>query len=136
MRDIIGRVTRAVSWVLGFSLLAGVLVLVAALAVTADDRRFEAALLRTLGAHGRQLSIAVLSEFAVLGLLAGAIAVVGAGALGSVLATSVFKLAGYSPPFAALTGLVAAAALIVALAGWIGTLRIARTSPMAVLRRG
>jgi putative ABC transport system permease protein len=136
VRDIIGRVTRAVSWVLGFSLLAGVLVLVAALAVTADDRRFEAALLRTLGAHGRQLSIAVLSEFAVLGLLAGAIAVVGAGALGSVLATSVFKLAGYTPPFAALTGLVAAAALIVALAGWIGTLRIARTSPMAVLRRG
>ena len=136
VRDIIGRVTRAVSWVLGFSLLAGVLVLVAALAATADERRFEAALLRTLGAHRSQLSIAALAEFAVLGLLAGAIAVVGAGTLGSVLATSVFKLAGYAPPFMALSGLVTVAALVVALAGWIGTLRIARTSPMAILRRG
>ena len=136
VRDIIDRVSKAVAWVLGFSLAAGVLVLLAALASTADERRFESALLRTLGAHRRQLSIAVLSEFAVLGLLAGAIAVVGAGALGSVLARSVFKLDNYSPPLGALAALVAAAALAVALAGWVGTQRIARASPMMVLRRG
>ncbi|MEO7062429.1 MAG: FtsX-like permease family protein [Dokdonella sp.] len=135
VRDIVDRVTHAVSWVLGFSLLAGVLVLVAALAATADERRFEAALLRTLGAHSRQLSIAVLAEFAVLGILAGVIAVVAAGALGSALASGVFKLAGYTPPFAALAALVGAAALVVALAGWLGTWRIARASPMSVLRR-
>ncbi len=135
VRDIVARVTHAVSWVLGFSLLAGVLVLVAALAATADERRFEAALLRTLGAHARQLSIAVLAEFAVLGILAGVIAVVAASALGSALASGVFKLAGYTPPLPALTALVGAAALVVALAGWIGTWRIARTSPMVVLRR-
>lgn len=136
VRDIIGRVSRAVTWVLGFSLLAGVLVLLAALASTADERRFESALLRTLGAHRRQLSIAVLAEFAVLGLLAGTIAVIGSGVLGGVLARDVFKLAGYSPPLAALGTLVAAAATMVALAGWIGTLRIARTPPIAILRRG
>jgi putative ABC transport system permease protein len=136
VRDIIGRVSRAVTWVLGFSLLAGVLVLVAALASTADERRFESALLRTLGAHRRQLSIAVLAEFAVLGLLAGTIAVIGSSLLGSVLAREVFKLAGYTPPVATLAVLVAAAALTVALAGWIGTLRIARTAPIVVLRQG
>ncbi len=136
VRDIIDRVSRAVTWVLGFSLLAGVLVLLAALASTADERRFESALLRTLGAHRRQLSIAVLAEFAVLGLLAGTIAVIGAGVLGTVLARDVFKLADYTPPLMALATLVAAAASTVALAGWIGTLRIARTSPIAVLRRG
>ncbi|MEO5626332.1 MAG: FtsX-like permease family protein [Dokdonella sp.] len=136
VRDIIGRVSRAVTWVLGFSLLAGVLVLLAALASTADERRFESALLRTLGAHQRQLSIAVLAEFAVLGLLAGTIAVIGSGVLGTVLARDVFKLANYTPPLAALAALVAAAASTVAVAGWIGTLRIARTSPSAVLRRG
>jgi putative ABC transport system permease protein len=136
VRDIIGRVSRAVAWVLGFSLIAGVLVLLAALASTADERRFESALLRTLGAHRRQLSIAVLSEFAVLGLLAGAIAVTASGVLGSVLARDVFKLTDYAPPLGALAALVAAAALAVALAGWIGTLRIARTPPIAVLRQG
>lgn len=136
VRDIIDRVSRAVTWVLGFSLLAGVLVLLAALASTADERRFESALLRTLGAHRRQLSIAVLAEFAVLGLLAGTIAVIGSGVLGTVLARDVFKLANYTPPLAALATLVAAAASTVALAGWLGTLRIARTSPIAVLRRG
>jgi putative ABC transport system permease protein len=136
VRDIIDRVTSAVTWVLGFSLLAGVLVLLAALASTADERRFESALLRTLGAHRRQLSVAVLSEFAVLGLLSGSIAVIGSGILGTVLAREVFKLPDYTPPFAALAALVAAAAAIVALAGWVGTLRIARSSPMAVLRSG
>ncbi|MEO5560776.1 MAG: FtsX-like permease family protein, partial [Dokdonella sp.] len=136
VRDIIGRVSRAVTWVLGFSLLAGVLVLLAALASTADERRFESALLRTLGAHRRQLSIAVLAEFAVLGLLAGTIAVIGSGVLGTVLARDVFKLGNYTPPLAALATLVAAAASTVALAGWLGTLRIARTSPISVLRRG
>ncbi|MEO7431995.1 MAG: FtsX-like permease family protein [Dokdonella sp.] len=136
VRDIIDRVTRAVTSVLGFSLLAGVLVLLAALASTADERRFESALLRTLGAHRRQLSIAVLSEFAVLGLLAGSIAVIGSGVLGTVLAREVFRMPDYTPPLGALAALVAAAAAIVALAGWAGTLRISRTSPMAVLRSG
>jgi len=135
IRDIIGRVTGAASWVLGFSLVAGVLVLLAALAATADERRFEAALLRTLGAHGRQLATAVLAEFGTLGLLAGGVAVVAAAMLGSALAGGVFKLEGYTPPLGPLALLVAAAAALVALAGWAGTRRIARASPMAVLRR-
>jgi putative ABC transport system permease protein len=135
VRDIIDRVTGAVSWVLGFSLAAGVLVLLAALASTADERRNETALLRTLGAHRNQLSIAVLSEFAALGLLSGAIAVIGAATIGTVLARQVFRMHDYLPPFAPLAGVVIGAAAIVAIAGWIGTLRIARVSPMQVLRK-
>ncbi|MCW5566621.1 MAG: hypothetical protein KIS84_00130 [Dokdonella sp.] len=67
VRDIIERVSAAATWVLGFSLAAGVLVLIAALAATADERRVEIALLRTLGAHRGQLDAAVLGEFAALG---------------------------------------------------------------------
>lgn len=135
VRDVIGRVSNAASWVLGFSLAAGVLVLLAALAATADERRHEAALLRTLGAHRRQLDVAALAEFATLGLLAGAIAIVGAAGIGTLLARQVFRLDGYLPPFAALVPVVLGAAALVAAAGWLGTRRIARTSPMAVLRR-
>ena len=91
--------------------------------------------MRTLGAHRRQLAVAVLAEFTTLGVLAGTIAVAAAALLGSTLASGVFKLSGYTPPLLPLAALVAGAALLVALAGWIGTLRIARTSPMVVLRR-
>jgi putative ABC transport system permease protein len=136
VRDIIGRVSRAVIWVLGFSLAAGLLVLLAALAATADERRFEAALLRTLGAHASQLSSAVLGEFAALGLVAGGIAAIGSAAIGIALAKRVFHFSDYVPPVASLLAVVAGAAALVALAGWIGTRRVARTSPVAVLRRG
>lgn len=136
VRDIVERVASAVTWVLAFSLLAGLLVLLAALAATADERRFETALLRTLGARRRQLSVAVLVEFAALGLLAALIGTAGAAVLGKGLATWVFKLPGYVPPLGTLSALVVAAVVVVAAAGWIGTLRIAATAPMAVLRRG
>ncbi len=136
VRDIVGRVSRAVVWVLGFSLAAGVLVLLAALAATADERRFETALLRTLGAHSAQLSAAVLGEFAALGLVAGGIAALGSAAIGIALARRVFHFAGYVPPLTSLLEVIFGAAVLVALAGWLGTRRIARISPITVLRRG
>lgn len=136
VRDIVGRVSRAVIWVLAFSLGAGLLVLLAALAATADERRFESALLRTLGGRAAQLSAAVLGEFAALGLIAGAIAAIGSAAIGIELARRVFRFSDYLPPFALLFAVVAGAAALVAFAGWLGTRRVARTSPVAVLRRG
>lgn len=136
VRDIISRVSSAVTWVLGFSLAAGILVLLAALAATADERRFEIALLRTLGAHGRQLTAAVLGEFAALGLLAGAVAAAGAAGTGIALARNVFRMPDYWPPAVELAGMALASALVVMLAGLAGTRRIARTPPMRVLRYG
>ena len=136
VRDIISRVSSAVTWVLGFSLAAGILVLLAALAATADERRFEIALLRTLGAHGRQLTAAVLGEFATLGLLAGVVAAAGAAGTGIALARNVFRMPDYWPPVPALAGMALASALVVMFAGLAGTRRIARTPPMLVLRHG
>lgn len=136
VRDIVERVSRAVVWVLGFSLAAGLLVLFAALAATSDERRFESALLRTLGAHSAQLSAAVLGEFAALGLIAGGIAAIGSAAIGIALARRLFHFGAYLPPFASLCVVVSVAALGVAGAGWLATRRIARSSPVAVLRRG
>lgn len=135
VRSIMDQVSRAVAWVLGFSLLAGFLVLAAALAATADERRRESALLRALGASRAQLGIASLAEFAALGTVAGSIAVVGASLLGSALASQVFKLEGYLPPLGSLVLVIAGASASIALLGWLGTLRLSRTSPMGVLRR-
>lgn len=136
IRDIIGRVSAAVTWVLGFSLAAGILVLFAALAATAEERRFEIALLRTLGANSGQLNAAVLGEFAVLGMLAGLIAAAGAAATGVALAGNVFRMTDYTPPWLSLALVALASAVIVMLAGLLGTRRIAGTPPMLVLRHG
>jgi putative ABC transport system permease protein len=134
VRDIIGKVSKAVTAVLSFSLMAGLLVLIAALAASAEERRFESALLRTLGADNRQLALAVLGEFTVVGLLASLIAAVGAGLAGVWLASSIFRVT-YVPPLALLGLSIVAATVLVALAGWLGTRRIARASPLLVLRR-
>ncbi|MEO7200404.1 MAG: FtsX-like permease family protein, partial [Dokdonella sp.] len=136
VRELIERVSGAVTWVLGFSLAAGILVLLAALAATADERRFESALLRTLGASRGKIRTAVLAEFAALGVLCGVIGALGAAATGWALARHVFKLGGYLPPLLPLLVATLAATLLVTLAGGLGTLRMSRTPPMAVLRRG
>lgn len=136
IRGIIDQVAGAVRWVLGFSLLAGALVLAAALAASAAERRHEAALLRTLGAHRRQLRFTAACEFALLGLISAASAVTASAGAGAWLARSVFHIEHFVPPAWPLvgTGLVATAAVM--LLGLAGTWRVALTPPLRLLRRG
>ena len=61
------RLIAVVQFVFGFAVLAGLVVLWAALQSTHDEREYELAMLRTLGARNRQLRHALLAEFAVLG---------------------------------------------------------------------
>ncbi len=136
IRDIIAQVTSAVRWVLGFSLLAGALVLAAALASSAQERRHEAALLRTLGAHSGQLRAAAACEFALLGLVAGLTSAIGAAGAGVWLARSIFHIQHFVPPITPLLGAAAIAAMLVMLLGLVGVRRVLHTSPLLILRRG
>ncbi|WOS40149.1 ABC transporter permease [Xanthomonas rydalmerensis] len=133
VREVIDRVAQAVQLVMGFSLLAGALVLLAALQATAGERRYDSAVLRTLGARRGQLRGAVLVEFGALGLLAAILAVGAAAIIGVVVAKQAFDLA-LSPPWPALLlGGLGGVALSL-LAGWSGTRRILRTPPALALR--
>ena len=91
-RAIIDRVARAIEFVFLFTLAGGLLVLQAAIASTQDERRHDAAVLRTLGASRRQLQSAQATEFVILGALAGLLAAAGAIAIGWVLADRVFNI--------------------------------------------
>ncbi|WP_027947880.1 ABC transporter permease [Litchfieldella anticariensis] len=71
VRDLLGQVTRAVEFVLGFVLLAGVSVLYAALIASRPMRAHESGLLRVFGAGDRLLSRVQGAEFAVLGFTSG-----------------------------------------------------------------
>lgn len=136
VREIVDRVGGAVRWVLGFSLLAGALVLAAALAASAQERRKEAALLRTLGATRAQLRAAAACEFALLGLVAGLTAALGALGAGLWLGNAVFRIENFVPPLWPLIGAAALAAFVVMAIGLFGTRKVVRTSPMALLREG
>ncbi|MGN2244583.1 ABC transporter permease [Frateuria sp. GZRR33] len=134
VREIVAQVGGAVRWVLGFSLLAGALVLAAALATSAAERRHEAALLRTLGARRGQLRLAAACEFAMLGLIAGLTAALGAAVAGWWLGRAVFRLDGFVPPVWPLIAAALVAAVVIMLLGLAGTRRVTRTSPMRLLR--
>jgi putative ABC transport system permease protein len=69
VQGIMDSVSRAIEFVFLFTLAGGLLVLQAAIASTQDERRFDAAILRTLGASQRQLAAAQAAEFLLLGAL-------------------------------------------------------------------
>ena len=134
VQGIVDSVSRAIEFVFLFTLAGGFLVLQAAIAATQDERKFDAAILRTLGASRRQLVSVQIAEFLLLGALAGLVAATGATAIGWALAERVFK---FPFDFSAMVWVygIVGGALAVTLAGWLGTRRTASTSPLAVIRQ-
>jgi putative ABC transport system permease protein len=78
VQSLLGQVTMAVEYLLILVLLAGILVLIAALHSSLDERLQQGAVLRTLGAKRQQLQLMQWYEFLLMGALAGIIAVAGA----------------------------------------------------------
>lgn len=134
VRGVIDKAVLAVEYVFGFTLLAGLMVLMAAVQTTRDDRRYEAAILRTLGARKRVVLAGLASEFVALGLLAGVLAAFGATLCGVLLATQVFDLPLKINPLIWLAGTVAGM-LLVGISGTLATRKAASQSPVAVLRK-
>lgn len=133
VQEMIRQVRHAVEFVFVFTLLAGLTVLYAAITLTADERNREAALLRVLGANRAELRASLLTEFVVLGALAGTVGAFGATILTYVLATRVFNL-----PFLVSYELwaigVVAGAIGVGVAGLLGTRAVLKSPPGIVLR--
>ena len=81
VRDIMSKVTLAISVVGGLVLFSGALILIGAVAMTKFQRIYEAAVLKTLGANTRTIAKMLLFEYGVLGSLAGVVGSLGAVAL-------------------------------------------------------
>jgi putative ABC transport system permease protein len=135
VRGVMDKASLAVQYVFGFTLLAGVTVLLAAIQSTRDERRYESAMLRTLGASRRVVLQGVAAEFTTLGLLSGALASIGATAAGYFLATRLFNLDYTLNPAVWGVGLIAGA-LLVGLSGTLATRSVVNHPPVATLRGG
>ena len=133
VRTIIGHVARAVEWVFLFTLAAGLVVFYAALQASWDERLVEAAMLRIFGASRRQLRTALLGEFALLGVMAGGVAALGAAASGYAVAAIVLDSQYIPSPLLLLWG-VLGGGIGVSLAGWYSARRIVRQPPQGILR--
>ena len=91
--DQVSIVVQVVFW---FALAAGVLVLLAAISASQDERLLEGGVMRVLGGSRSQLRLAQASEFAAIGLIAGIVA--------SVAASICFDV-GLPPPWPALVSM-------------------------------
>ena len=80
-KNILSQLTEAVNFLLYFALLAGFTVLFAAIYSTLDNRIYEGALIRTLGANRMLLRKAHLLEFTALGVISATLAIVMSGGL-------------------------------------------------------
>ncbi|PCH63567.1 MAG: ABC transporter permease [Gammaproteobacteria bacterium] len=133
VQTIISRVTKAVEYVFMFTVLAGCVVLFAAIHSTLEQRVRHSALMRALGASRRQLSQANFAEFAGLGLLAGIIAATVATVVASIIASIVFDLTIVFNPAVWLWGVVAGVVLV-CLVGFSTTRHVLQQPPWQVLR--
>jgi putative ABC transport system permease protein len=133
VQHLMAQLTAAVKFLSLFVLLAGLLVLYAALAASQDERRHQAAVLRALGATRRTLQHAQWLEQAMTGILAGVLAAGAATAGNWALARFVFKLEWQWSPL--LWGAAVLAGAICALCGgWLGLRTILNQPPLQSLR--
>src|SRR4029078_1633415 len=93
---VIDRAVAAVQSVFLFTLMAGLVVLIAAVQASREERRYESAMLRTLGAHRATVLKGLLSEFATLGVLFVGLASAGASIAGVYIASGVLQIP-YTP---------------------------------------
>ena len=135
VRSIMDRVVMAVEFIFLFTLLAGLAVLYAAIQANQDERRFESAVLRTLGARKPVLLRGLFAEFITLGALAGLLAGLAATALAWVLSVQVFHFPYQFNPIIGLAGIGFGIA-IVGIAGVLGTRTVLTQPPVVSLRQG
>ncbi len=133
VRGIIEKASLAVQAVFLFTIAAGIAVLFAAVQSTMDERRFESAMLRALGARRRTVFAGVMAEFAAIGTAAGVLASAGASVLAYLVATQVFELPYKFSPAIWLAG-VSAGVLIVCVSGYFAARGAVNARPADVLR--
>jgi putative ABC transport system permease protein len=134
VQRVLDQVIRAVEFLFGFTLAAGMVVLFAAVSATREERAQEYAVMRAVGARASLLRQVQRAELAGVGLLAGFLASLVANAVGWALAHYVFDFAWTVSLWLPVWGALSGAALALA-AGWWGLRDVLRRPVVETLRR-
>ena len=134
VQRVLDQVVRAVEFLFGFTLAAGLVVLFAAVSATRESRAREFAVMRALGASGRLLAQVQRAELLGVGALAGLLASAAAIAVSWALARWVFEFSWNPSPVVPVAGAMAGAVLALA-AGWWGLREVLRRPVVQTLRQ-
>jgi putative ABC transport system permease protein len=134
VQRVLDQVIRAVEFLFGFTLAAGLVVLFAAVTATRDERAREFAIMRAIGAGSALLRQVQRAELAGVGLLAGFLASVVASGVGWALAKYVFEFEWTVSLWVPLLGAITGAVLALA-AGWWGLRDVLNRPVVETLRR-
>ena len=134
IQHVLDQVIRAVEFLFGFTLAAGLVVLFAAITATREARAREFAVMRALGASAKLLGQVQRAELLGVGALAGFLAATAAVAVGWALAKYVFEFSWNASPWVPLVGSGAGALLALA-AGWWGLREVVSRPVVETLRR-
>ena len=114
VQGVLDKVIRAIEFLFGFTLAAGVVVLFAAVTATREERAREYAIMRAVGARASLLRQVQRAELAGVGLLAGLLASIVASVVGWGLARFAFEFEWTVSPAVLLGGALAGAVLALA----------------------
>jgi putative ABC transport system permease protein len=133
IRQVMLQVIYVIQFLAAFSIFAGIVILASAIAGTRYRRIREVVVLKTLGATRPRIASIFSIEFAVLGLIAGAVGLVFANVLARTLLLHALHFGYGFQPWLNLGAWVAVGAMTV-LAGWLASHRVLGQKPLEVLR--
>lgn len=133
IQGLISKMSYAIEFVFGFSLLAGLAVLYAAMMATREERVRESTLMRVLGASRRQVIGAMLVEFVWLAVLASLVASIFTNVAAYFLATRVLHIDYQFNGWVTLQALLAACVLV-PLSAWLVARHQFNQPPRALLQ--
>jgi len=134
VQRVMDQVIRAIEFLFGFTLAAGLVVLFAAVTATREERARDFAIMRAVGARASLLRQVQRAELAGVGLLAGFLASLAAVAVGWALARYVFNFAWTASWIVPILGSLVGAVLALA-AGWWGLRSVLNTPVVETLRQ-
>ena len=130
---VLARVRQAVGFLGAFSAVAGVIVLIGALATSRAQRLREGALLRTLGARRKQVLTVLMAEYVALGTVATASGLLLATLGSAIMVPWVFEL-DYAPRTGPLALIWVAIVSLTVVVGLVSSRDLLRRPPLPVLR--
>lgn len=135
LNEIMDKIGFVISFMAGFSIVTGLIVLIASILISKYQRMQENVLLRTLGASGKQIYIITALEYLFLGSLAS-LTGIGLALLGSwTLAYYTFETT-FTPSFLPIIIIFCSVCLMTVGIGLINNIGVLRKPPLEILRQG
>ena len=132
--DVLSKIGFVIRFMAGFSIITGLVVLIASVLISKYQRMQESVLLRTLGASRKQILIITALEYFFLGALASATGIILSLAGSWALAKYTFE-ATFTPQWGSLLLLFASISLLTVLIGLFNSRSVLNKPPLEILRK-